>query len=513
MKSEKKHKNIEAKLLLKIIGNRMPRKSEENEEHFKNYGNYYSDGNWDYHAYIRRIKDLVEKEQLNEHFQFTEIKRAEIIEEDGTEYFVKYRIRIQNLNILCHTHGVTFDSLGINECYPVDSTLSKDEYKGGIYIDFTNNHFSRDPIYNGNPYLNIGLSENARLNFFNNTFKEVDFYLNANYDNCFVHFAKNNFKNRHITVAGASEYLYPNGSGYASEGYRIGHDIQSKLFKSKRLSERINEIDFPGKNYKNVESELAKKIDNDESVNNSDILEYLIDQDKKISVRPEDLEYGKDKNTIISFRDNEINAIQIGGQKLFFFGKNVINKISTGHLSENIYYGPYNILDKERQFGIHHKALFIALKEDAIKRKDRSQELIFNREVLKCEQNLLRKERKTFKWFWDKSRKDRFILAFNSRSNNFGLSWTRPIAWMIGINLVFFSIFFSQISTFSFYKNDILHTIGMFFELLLPTNSISKVTGLEEINKIWEALNIIKNIFLTALIYQILNAFRRFKNT
>jgi hypothetical protein len=413
---------------------------------------------------------------------------------------------------LCETNGFSFHSLGIDERYPTNSILVKDIYKGGIYIEFTDNIFARKPEFNGNPYINIGLSDDSRLKFTNNLFQEVDLYLNANFNNCFIHFINNTFKNRHVTVSGASEYLYPHGSTYASEGYRVLPNMQSKLFKSQRLTERINEIDFPGKSFKNLEAELIRKVEADAPIDNTDLLKYIIDKEKKIIVRPEDVEFGRDKNTIISFRDNQINTIQIGGQKLFFLGKNKINKISTGSLSESIYYGPYNILDKERQFGIHHKSVFIALKEDAINRKDKSQELIFNREVLKCEQNLLNKERKAFKWFWDKSRKDRFILMFNSKSNNFGLSWTKPIAWMIGLNLVFFIILFSQISSFSLEVNVVLNSIGMFFELLLPTNSVSKVTGLDEINKAWEALNIIKNIFLTALIYQTLNAFRRFKN-
>lgn len=513
MKSIINEKLLDAEILLEILGNKMPIEDEARTLHKQTYGCYYIDNKWTYNAYINRLNRFIADNNLGANIQIERIWSPLIIEEDGSEYYVKNKIIVQNLNIQSKRNfGVSFEQLGISESFPEGSILSRDEYKGGLYIEFRNNLFTHDTNFKGNPLINIGMSDYARLSFKNNVFENVDVNLDANYNNCFVHFINNKFFNRHITLVGVHEKVYPAIGRLSSNGYGIKVEVQSRLFNSRRLKERLNEIDFPKDAFPEIKSRLNEKITTGE-VRLSDVLAYFIHRDNKLALCPEDIDYIETRNAILSFRDNEINSITVGGKRLYFFGKNKIKKISTSAYSEYLYYGPYNILDKERQFDFHHKTIFIALKEDAIRRKDRTQELVFNREVLRFEQSLLKKERKSFVTLKDKSRKDRFILTFNRVSNNYGLDWTRSVYCMLIVNLIFCLPFFGVNYSFSDSTSDILNTIGMFFEFLIPTKSIGSVTGLKHFNKIWEAFNLVKNVFIAAFIYQALNAFRRYKNT
>ncbi|MFD2567342.1 hypothetical protein [Pseudotenacibaculum haliotis] len=504
MKKEEEFKEIKSELLIEII------QHDSNTDYFKSYHTYFSElenksTRWDYNAYIRKAKALINDNGLDNFFDFKLNTKPEIIDENGYEYFVKYKILIKNLKIACNSEQIKLHSLVIDEKYPEDSNLMKDQYRGGIYIEFKNCEFVSIKS-NYNSYVNIDLGQNARLTLTKNKFHNVDFYLNANYNNCFVHFDSNKFYNRHLTISGA---VNNDGThGFRSNSWSISGELAGKLYAVKRLERMVNKNGYDKKH-----SELIAKLEKKENISNNEILDYLIASDNKYRINYSDIEYSQSKNTIVSFRNNEINKIQIGGQKLFFLGKNEINKICTSHLSENIYYGPYNRLDKEKQYGIHHKELFIALKEDAIRRNDKSQELIFNREVLKCERQLLKKESANFKWYWDKTRKDRIILTFNRLTNNYGLSWIVPIFWILGLNLLYCFFFFGFNYRLSLSWENFFNTLGMFSEFLLPTNNVEDITGIKNLNKGWEAANIIKNIFLAAFIYQTLRAFRRFRNT
>ncbi|WP_420551217.1 hypothetical protein [Tenacibaculum aiptasiae] len=508
-----KFKEIDDKLLSEIISSRNLNANEQSI-HTQKYHEYYSRNlhggiQWDYNAYIRKIKGLINQNDLKDNFEFIQLVKAEVIEENGREYFVKYKICIKNLKILCASEGFSFKNLPISENYPINSTLVKHQYKGGVYLSFENNEFVRKPGFNGNPYINLGLSKYGKLNFFNNKFIDVDLYLNANYDDCYVNFSNNEFDNRHISLGAATEG--DDTHGLKSSNWRLTNMVFGKLRASKTFERRINNDGFIKAREKFYEKIKDEKI---EDIKNKDILEYLLELDSKLNINHNDVEFVY-SNVVFSFRDNKINVINIVGKKLFFFGKNEINKMETTDSSEDLYFGPYNILDKEKNHVYHHKALFIALKEDAIKRKDKSQELIFNREVLRCEQSILKSEKKSFKWlFRDKSWKDRVLLNFNEKSNNFGLSWVRPIfKWMLISNLIFIIPFLLFHYDFSWSLSNAFNTVGMFVQFLLPTNTIEKVTGLNNVNKIWEAFNIIKNVFLAAFIFQALIAFRRFKNT
>jgi len=536
LKKRNKHIEIDFKLLSEIIGHKALLEPEETSEHFKKYHEYYSPTSidsvqWDYDAYIRRIRALIEDHNISEHFHFDLLKSPEIIPENGQEYFVKYKITIKNLKLLCGVEPIVFDQLVINESYPSNSRLSKHQYKGGVYIEFANCNFVQSKKYAGNPYINLDLGSDCRVNFRNCVFENVDLYVAATKDNCFLSFVKSIFKNRHITIGGGID-IDIKESVLGSDGFHIKSEIQTKLQKLGRLEERLNEEKFHNKVYQ-IENEIIELLENGKQIPEELFVKYKINSNKKIRLNTDDIEFSKDKTVIISFRDNEINEINFWGKKFFFLGENKINKIISQENPLGIYYSPYTKLDTTGQYARHHKPIFIMWKKIVRENGDNTQELIFNRELLKCEKQILKEESKSFGLIKNKTYKDRFVLWFNNISSEYGLNWIRPVLLVLFVNFGFSCLYFILNSSMDLSLSKIIDTVGSFigfnspayitsetilnsigksFELLLPTNSIAKVTGNTGINRIWEAGNILKNILNAALIYQALIAFRKFKN-
>lgn len=485
-------KEIKAKNLTEIISYKKTPFQEDNHKYFSGKNSTFQ---FDYDSYIKKIKTLITQKKIENHFNFIENKTPEVIKENGYEYFVKYKIIITNLRISCINDNFSFNELPITESYPQNSKFVKDIYQGGIYIEFFNNEFVNDRK-GYNSYINFTLGVHSNIKFNHNIFSDVDLMIATPIDKTFVELINNKFLNRHLTISGAENC--DNRKNYLLNGWSLKKDVIAKLYGAKRIEGKINED-----NYLKKRNDSLNKIENSD-ISNKEILQHLIDLDEKIKVHHDDIEYSS-KNIIINIQDNLIKRIEISGKYFFFKGKNIIEKLSSKTSPELIYYGPYNQLDSKGKNARFHKTLFISLKEHAIKSKDTSQELILNKELLKCERHILREEGK-------RSGRDRFILWFNEKSSDFGSNWILPIKWILLINFLFFLIFFSANWKLSLELSDILNSLGLYFELLIPTNSLAKILMTSEINKGWEALNIIKNIASSALIYQTISAFRKFKN-
>lgn len=451
---------------------------------------------FDFDSYINRLKDLISQNDIGSHFDFIKLRKPEIIDENGFSYFTKYKIVIKHLRVSCiRERNFYFDCLQIDESFPECSTLVDKKYNGGIYLEFRNNVFLAGRS-DYNCHVTFDIRNYNYIKFIDNKFENVDLFIGFSSVDSFVELRGNYFDSRHLTIGGGNITTHKSGE------WRLNKEIAGKVLGAKRLEGFIN-----SKDYNKKRDELLRKISKKENdISTKDILSHLINTDNKISIDAKNVEY-PDKNSLIRIKNNRINEIKISGiVKYYFKGVNNIKKITSEILPSYIYLGPYQNIDKKGQHHRQHKELFIYLKERTIANKDKSQEYIFHKEILKCERAILKEEGSV-------SLKDRFLLLFNEKSNNYGLNWVMPICWILLINTCFCLIVtYSFGYRFDFNWNNFFNTIGVFSEFLIPTNSVSKVLDLKELNKGWEAFNIFKNIFISILAYQTITAFRKYKN-
>lgn len=501
---ENKSKQIKANLLSHMISNDNKKTSESSWRHSND--NFYSKCendtvSWDIEAYIKRLKKLFEEEKLLENLEIKKLDNPEIFEENNSEYLFKYKITIKNLKIECKSELFTFDMLTIKDEYSKkNSKLMIDKYKGGIYICFENIVFKSFENYNS--YIRVLLNKEGRLIFKNCIFTGVDVFLKVK-DNSSIYFYKNEFNNRHLTINADVEH--DDITGFKTGNNHIKIENLSRIYASRQLNSFIR------RSHKNdslqFKEEILRKIKNEEDITITDVVKYMIDKDYNLSVTPSDVEYSNKTNTLITLRDNIISEIKISGKSFYFLGVNKIEKISPSSTPDAIYWGAYNELDKKGKNARNHKFTFISWKEYALKGKDKSQELILNKELMQIERHILNKENT------NKSLKDRFILWFNSFSSDFGTNWIKPICLILIINLLFIVILFNELEySFIFTGAAFFDTFGLFIEFLVPIQSVEKILDVKELNRGWEALNIIKNILLSILLYQSIVAFRRFGN-
>lgn len=509
-----------------IIGN----DSEKNQgqEWFSENIEYYSklpnDSHvWDYNAYIRRLNSLISSAGLDANFKLEELAEPELIRENNVEYLVKYRICISNLVIQCGFGGnVLLHQLGIDEKAVEGSYRSEDEYKGGIYLHFRNVIFSSSEE-SGNHYFQFVLGSNARVDFDSCVFRGVDVSLSAQEEFNYVYFRDTKFDNRHVTIVGGSSH--ESRTGHRSNHYSISPDIIARKAAAKRLTRKINEDEkgltewdvsglldsISGENEaRSVEEYLNGKIKTDD-VTIRDILLYLFNTDQRVEVGQNDVNYAKEKIAVISFNSCDIVDARVGGRKIYFVGENRIEKLSNISNPEDVYFGPYNILDKKGLNVRHHRPMFVSRKEYATKTNDRTLELISDRELLRMERHIVREERKSSISMLSPSLRDSFVLWFNDKTNDFGMNWLFPVSLIFITNLAFTALlFFSLGYKLDLSPENIFNTVGMYMELLIPTNRVETVLGNKDLNSGWEGLSIIKNILTSIFLYQAVVAFRKY---
>ena len=109
---------------------------------------------------------------------------------------------------------------------------------------------------------------------------------------------------------------------------------------------------------------------------------------------------------------------------------------------------------------------------------------------------------------WKKNFQDWFILKSNQISNNHGLSWLRPLTWLISLTLIFYTII-NHISG-SFY----CYHIGKYLYFLMPFHNIDDILCFE-VSKLthrnWVYFwDITQRLASSYFIFQFLRAFRKF---
>ena len=70
---------------------------------------------------------------------------------------------------------------------------------------------------------------------------------------------------------------------------------------------------------------------------------------------------------------------------------------------------------------------------------------------------------------WKKNFEDWFILKSNQISNNHGLSWTRPLAWLLSVSFVLYTLINYVYGNFNCYH------IGNYLNFLMPFHNINDI--------------------------------------
>ena len=466
-----------------------------------------SNGNQIYDATVHfdSLKKFVAKKKLENFIEIKENNDApDSIPEVIFPHWATHIITIKNLDISIPEENDEDDEddeiIKLNEYYLLSAPKNKDKrkYSERLRIIFKNNKF----IYkkkSGNSNINISLGQDNYITFFNNYFEYVDLRLSVSCDkSVFINLEKNKFIDTKITV-NCSEH---------------------RKYKS-----------------------------NDPYVDASDNMVKLV--------------------------DNKIGGIlKIDGKINFFFqGKNIIDNITSDDIS--IPHIDWRIGQEIDVGGWHtypHKMIFIELKKKAIKNHDKFQELILNREIIKLETKLLKQKKVNLsffkKWnacfkrlypffkkcysfrrrlpleYWErplnwelrlklflmqpwkhfqkwrnsqnrKSRQDRIVLWFGLIFSNHGISWTRPICWLLGVHAgITFFIFINSILPFIDVTIPDCHKgyLYIFFELFNPLSNLEEIIG-DKANfypSFLSFLNVVQKVFYALMVYEIIRVFRRF---
>ena len=436
---------------------------------------------YDIHAHIRYIKWVLSNNADKDLSNFIEINgpytKKEFVEETNFEHSPEYEIIIKNLIIQTS-----------NPCNPL-----KLEYNfGSVSIKFENNTFIATK--SKNCYCNIRVGMPTYVTFNKNNFDKVDLFLGCmNNDQIFISLTNNTFNNRHITIS---------SGGGPTKGYSSGGDLKSDIAGGIIGVEGINRmVNQPRDSEK---SKLIEKIKKEpEKCGISHILQMLIYFDEKVNILPEHISLPPSTN-IVKIIDNSFTKLKISGfSKFFFHGKNKINQIVFKGDKINIHWGPYQKLDKDGQYAHSHKQLFIALKARAIENQDKFQELIYQREIARCDWGILKDEK------FLTSIQDWIVLCVGWAFSNHGVSWFRPIVWLLGINiaiaLTYSHVTCSTESSWSTFWN-------AFWELLNPITNLTyeNVENCEPHKNAISFINAFQKVILFGLTYEIIKVFRRF---
>ena len=193
----------------------------------------------------------------------------------------------------------------------------------------------------------------------------------------------------------------------------------------------------------------------------------------------------------------------------FIYEKDFAVKVELSELEEansshkhNFYLGTYQTISPYGQDWVRYKSWLLELKAIAEGKGDYSQRDILNREILKCNSELIRLEP------WLASWQDRLTLWFNATFSNYGISWVRPLALLTGVNILY-SLLVVYLSSNDLYSWEFLHTfLESFNPLYTPELSDEDKKG--GMYALLLGAGLLHKLFFAICVYEIIRAARRF---
>lgn len=473
---------------------------------------------YDQQAHVRSISSWIEKIELSNHIQIIKQTDKISLPETNSNYFSQYLIRFKKLTIETghYESPLSMDVLVNNEKYPSTSNQADDRYNGGFFLEFSNCEFVASQA-DKNCYCQFHLGAHAYLKIENSRFRKVDVYVVVGGTaSAVIELRGNTFPNRHVSIGGGGGMNFKTG-----EGWTLRPELASRVLGAKPLERFIN------KEARKTWEALEKQAqDNPAAIEISDLLKAYIADKRSVKVQPEHLA-SPDSEVIARIKDNTFTTLRFGGLlNYFFLGQNKIDRLEIGMIPPFVSWGQYQIVDAKKQYGHHHKSLFVLLKQKSEAENDISQSLILQREITRCERAVISHEPLRVSW------QDRFIYCFSNTLSSYGTSWARPFVILILLNVVIGALAFWIVQTGcdvsssrleAFFRRLISwglvesHPTScdmppqwpyVFAELFNPVSSLSSITGSK--SGAISALNLIQKAFFAAIIYDMVKTFRRF---
>ncbi|MCH9664964.1 MAG: hypothetical protein K0U41_03860 [Gammaproteobacteria bacterium] len=467
--------------------------------------------------YTEKLQDFINNKELRDHISID--KEPMEIKYLGPIKF-KYKIVVKNLKIILRGFHPTFLCLMPAPYLNQDNLISSSALvlsTSDVGIYFQNNIFTlqKDNFILSNNHclsqeITVFFMGRICLNFEGNEFKNIDcsFELLEG-----VHDFTKEYQFHRLIILQMVE-------GDMDDVINMG----GHLVTSPRIILRHKSTIDLGKVVDIWGSWFYDLVDNKKQQEGAITKEDTIDKGV-INLRAEDVAVINQSHVII--RNNKINMMSISlPMKVTFDGKNRINCISIGGKenfdpffksdshSQNdfgfdIFWGPYNKIDKKGSHVKENIEFFLYLKNRAIVNKDKSQEIIINRELTKCDAHLIKNE------IFRESFQDKLILWFGGVVSDHGVSLIRPFLWLLFLNALATAFvvlpFHEQLLNWT--------SIGyIFIETLNPISSIGssiEETLVEETiegaGKLWVSLiNALQKLGFALMAYEFIRVGRRF---
>ena len=458
----------------------------------------------DYEGYIESVKNRISINDLDDFIKISEPNtEKEFVQEAIYEYFTKYTITIKNLTIITSDTYIVLSpaSFHIDKWYIESLHRSrgkyKNEYTDGINIIFEKNTFIRAADEQSNCKANISLTSGSYITFCDNEFKQVDLGVYfADEEYIFTDLIKNTFDNQRVITGNVDKQ----GVAYTHLGGRVKPNIVREISVHKQVGEKVNEL------HNKDLYDTVEKIKNTQKsytlVKNGlqEIIQLLLYFNEKINVLPEHISPQPITNrNMVRIIDNQLNQLRFSGAVNFYFrGINNIEQIILEGNEANIHWGPYQELDEDGQYAHSHKQLFLTLKARAIENQDKFQELIYQREIAKCDWAIIKDENLLTSF------QNKMVLLVGWAFSDHGTSWLRPFIYLIIVNTIVAGCYSHSKCPNPEYWNT-------YWQLLNPfSNLIKDVRYCTSDQTLLYFLTGFQKLFYLGMSYEIIRVFRRF---
>ena len=428
-----------------------------------------------YNFFIELLQFLLKKTNLEDNILIEPLNDKVFIESGGTKRF-KHKITVQNIEISVG-EGFLLSFLQRfqreDEQYIADlPKVTENKFSDGIFICFKKNIFRSN--ITGNAWMQLSVDRDCYLELIDNTFDRVDLYVAGSVctwqnSEIFCNFKNNLFDNRHLTIG---------------------------CYGEENLMAVNSETTLPSDTVKKMRKMNQRK----------DFLKRKYPKTENIELKPEYLNILKTNDKLhLILNDNQINTLNIEHFSFFLQGVNQIKKLPIHPREIDIYWNEKTIVDPEGEHTYHNRDFLIELKKKFKSKEDSLQERLIQRELIKCEAQILKKEGLMSAW------QNRFIMFMSGFISNYGISWFRSLLLLFSLNLSLSLLAHIYINYYHVEKLNSLFYV--FFESLNPASNLRDTIFVTDSNNTYTSLSIINifhKVFFGMAAYETIKIVRRF---
>ena len=415
-------------------------------------------------------------------------------------------ITIQNLIFECPQASTPLELSTANIKNFMTHLMHPSGIKRLNYLVFKNNLFRSNIKGEEIPSVEFSLKSGIYLEVKDNIFEHVDLscFLHSNQYN-FLEIEGNELKQNYLSIASAIDKNYSDAS--SKEFWRMDSNFVADNITTKQIEEDINREENQSSQEKLVN--LTDKIKS-EPHDSKNFLEFNYYDKKQIKVSRDDL-LPASNSSYIRVKDNYIyKLVTEMTTPAEIVGNNEVSAIIKGkrgseatfepetrvrNIESNLYWGPYNKINPEYKYALGNLGFFLSMRNRVVALQDKHQEVIINRELLKCKETLLKTEKLPSTW------QEKLILWFGRKVSNHGTSLWRPFACVLGLNIITAPVIFY----FSATDFTVVEFFRDFLNLFNPFSSIAP-----EAHPWLLLVYLIQKAFLYLFIYELIRVGRRF---